>query len=522
MRKVSYYLILVVAAGIVIIAFWVYQRYLVKENPAFLLFPVERGSVQEVVKVRGEVVAQKEFNLEFPFAGTISNIFVSEGEKVAQGDPLMKLETVDFELEIQNLETLLAQRKANFAKLLAGATPEDIKISETKVSNADISLTDAKQALVDKIQDAYTKSDDAVRNKADQIFNNPRSSDPQISFVLSDQQLEGVLESSRLALESTLVSWNNSAGSLSVSGDLDFHISIADKNLDQVKLFLDNAALAVNSLTPNTNLTQTKIDAWKADISAARTNINSAIANISSTQEKLRSADSSLALAENELAFKKAGARIEDIETAKAQIREVESQIAIVREKIRKSVIYAPVAAKVLKVGFEKKEVFNPGQVAISLATFANKIQADVSELEIGKIREADGNTVLIKFDAFPKQEFKGKVVSVEPKEIIKEGDKYYRTNVSLEKPDEAIRNGMSADLEILASLKNNVFKIPALAIYEREGKKFVKILPPGEQKAESSGSLKEVEIETGISDGESVEVISGLGLGQTVVVYSD
>ena len=213
--------------------------------------------------------------------------------------------------------------------------------------------------------------------------------------------------------------------------------------------------------------------------------------------------------------FKKAGTRAEDIEIAKAQIEEIKSQIAIVGEKIRKSTLYAPAPAKVIKIGLEKKEFFRVGQTAISLSTSAHKIQADVSELDIGKVREINGNSVLIQFDAFPKQEFKGRVTSIDPKEIIREGDKYYRINVYLENEEGAlIRSGMSVDLKILASFKAGVIKIPELAVYEKGGNQFVKILD-GERG-------KEMEIETGISDGEFIEVIKGLQEGQTVVVSVD
>ena len=515
MKKLSYYLLLTVIAGIGLISFWGYQKYFKTEAPKFLLFPVERGSLQEIVKVRGEVVTQKDFDLEFPFSGIIESVFVKEGQPVSQGDPLIKLETIDFQLEKQNLEALLAQKQANLEKLLAGATPEDIRVAETKVKNAETALEDAKKNVVDKLQDAYTKGDDGVRNRTDQLFNSPRSSNPQLNFTAITVELENALESERLALETLLVSWKTSLNSLTVESDLDSYIKIAKVNLNRVKSYLDNTALAVSALTPATNLTQTTIDNYRSDVSTGRTNVNTATVNLSTAEEKLRGAESDLTLKQKELDLKKAGTRTEDIKIAKAQIEEVNSQIAITKEKIRKSVLYAPVSAKVIKVWLEKKEFFRVGQTAIALSTSANKIQADVSELDIGKVRETNGNETIIQLDAFPSQEFKGKVVSVDPKEIIKEGDKYYRINVYLEKEGGvAIRSGMSADLKVLVSFKESVLKIPEMAVLEKNGGKFVKILD-GEQK-------KEVEIKTGISDGEFVEITSGLTEGQTVVVAID
>ena len=40
------------------------------------------------------------------------------------------------------------------------------------------------------------------------------------------------------------------------------------------------------------------------------------------------------------------------------------------------------------------------------------------------------------------------------PKEIIKEGDKYYRTNIYVDEHGIEIRSGMNADLVIFSSLR--------------------------------------------------------------------
>src|SRR3990167_10547839 len=113
----------------------------------------------------------------------------------------------------------------------------------------------------------------------------------------------------------------------------------AKKNLAQMKAFLDKAALILSVITASSNLSQTTIDTYRSDISTARANINTAITNLSAAEEKLRTAESGVFLAQKELAAKKAAARIEDVEIAKAQIREIENQIAITEEKIKKSFI---------------------------------------------------------------------------------------------------------------------------------------------------------------------------------------
>lgn len=514
MKKIFYYLLVIVLAGGAIVSFWVWERYFKVETPKFLTFTVVKGDIQDVVKVRGEVVPQKDFALEFPLAGTVEKVFVTEGQQVNEGASLLRLETTDFELEIKKLDASLAQGQANMDKLIAGPVREELRVSETKVENTKSSLEDAKRAIADKLDEVYIISDDAIRNKVDQFFNNPRTPNPQIMFLFADSQRENDIEFGRIEMEATLGSWESSLGQLSPTSNFASYSETAQNNLNQVKLFLDKVALAVNTATANASVPQATLDTWRANIAIARANVNTAISGLSASHEKFNIAESNLALAEDELALKRVKARTEDVRIAEAKVEEIKSQIAIIKENIKKSTLYAPVAAKIITIGIEKKELSIPGKTAITLATTEHKISADISELEIGKIREGNGNKVSIRFDAFPASTLIGKVISVDAKEIIKEGDKYYRANVYLEPHDAEVRSGMNADLIIFVSSKENVLKIPELATFEKDGGTFVTVLEDGER--------KEVKIETGISDGESIEVTEGLVLGQTITVSAD
>lgn len=503
MGKISYYLVVIVVAGGAVALLWTYQRYFKVAEPKLLQFAVERGNIHEVVKVRGEVVAEKEFDLAFPFSGTVEKVFVREGQIVTQGEPLMRLETIDLKLEIQKLNAAQREREAALNKLITGVTPEDIAPYKISVDNAKTAYNDAKNGLLDKQNDAYTKADDAIRNYADQLFNDGRRATPSLMIAAITGQPKIDLELQRANIEPLFAPWKNLLGASSIKTTKD--------NLGTIKGFLDNLAFEVNGLTSSGTLAQSTINTYKTTVSTARTNVDGAISGISVSEEKLNLAESNLALATRELAAKEAKARVEDVEAARAQIDGIKSQIAAVAEKIRKSTLVALVGAKITKVWFEVGEVFQPGKTAVALSTTGHKIQADISELEIGKIREGDGNIVAIFLDAFPKNQITGKVVSVEPQEVIKEGDKYYRVNIYLEPHGLEVRAGMNADVTIAISTKEEVLKIPEFTIDKQDDKKFVKILDGNTQ--------REVEIVTGISDGESIEIMSGLQEGQIVIV---
>jgi len=111
MKKIAYYLIVLIVAGSATVSFWVYQKYFKKETVGLLKFEATLGRIDETVKSRGEVVAQKEYNLEFPFSGIVQKIVVSENQHIKAGDKLLQLNTTDLELQKKSLESQRTQAR---------------------------------------------------------------------------------------------------------------------------------------------------------------------------------------------------------------------------------------------------------------------------------------------------------------------------------------------------------------------------------------------------------------------------
>jgi RND family efflux transporter MFP subunit len=473
--------------------------------------------------VRSEVVAQKEFELEFPFSGTVAAVYVHDGDIVSSNQRLMKLETTDLDIQARQLQAAVDQSRAGLAKLLAGATPEQIQVSQSKLASAQVARTEAVSGLIDKIKDAYTKSDDAVRAQTDQLFDSPRSASPTlISNITSGSAVRDDLDAQRPILETTLNAWNASLATLATASDLTAAVQTAKQNTALVSKFLDTLAPVLSNLVANSGLSQATIDGYKANVSAARSEMSTATAALIAAEEKYKLAVANVALYENELALERAPARSEDVAIAETQVSEAQSQLDAALENIRRSTLYAPLAGNISKVHYEVGEVFRPGQSAVSMATDGYKLQSDVSELNIAKVHVPDGNTVHVVLDAFPGQQFPGKVVSVDAQEVVKTEDKYYRVNIIFDADGANIRSGMSADATILSSVKKGVLRVPELAVYTDGKTKYLKVLLPGLTKAVSEASVQKVTIETGINDGEYVEVLRGAQEGQTVAVSAE
>jgi HlyD family secretion protein len=83
-----------------------------------------------------------------------------------------------------------------------------------------------------------------------------------------------------------------------------------------------------------------------------------------------------------------------------------------------------------------------------------------------------------------------------------------YNVVVELQKPDPALRLGMTVDAEFIITERNNVLLVPLEAVRGKDAK--VVILVEGE-------TLTPVVVETGATDGRQVEITKGLEDGDTV-----
>jgi multidrug efflux pump subunit AcrA (membrane-fusion protein) len=104
-----------------------------------------------------------------------------------------------------------------------------------------------------------------------------------------------------------------------------------------------------------------------------------------------------------------------------------------------------------------------------------------------------------------------GKVEQVFPAASTQRGALVYQARISFDRGDLAIRPGMGATIKIATVEKKGVWLLPARAIKTAGTQKIVSAL--------IDGSVRNVVIQTGLSDGNQTEVIDGLAPGTRVVV---
>ena len=474
--------------GIALVSLWTYQKFFKQNQAGLLPFTVTRGPLEQTVKARGEVVQEKNFDLEFPLSGTVEKVYVAEGQSVKEGAPLMQLVTSDLQLELKKLHEQLTQAKSELLIRKSEASNTRTTLENvigqqnTLVANAYSTLLSSglvaepdiagETITAPVLSGRYSGTEGTYRFRVD------KKNQTDVDYVL---YVFGIERISAAPIKKT--------GPVSL-GTLGLFVSFPDG----IDAYYDKT--------------------WTVTIPNKK---NSAYtSNLSVYQDALRERDRAITEAEATVGAQSGTPSIADarIAQAEAEVQNIQSQLGIVEDRIRKSTLYAPTETTVTKIWLEKGELATELKTAVTLGTLGYKIRSDISELDIVHIRETDGNPVSIRLDAFPVSVLAGRVLSVEPQKIDKEGDTYYRTNIALPKNKLGIRPGMSADLSILVTQKEAVLKVPELAITSDANGKYVTLLQKNKQ--------VKTPVTTGISDGEYIEILSGLAEGQTIVISAD
>lgn len=510
MKKHILYIIIIIIGVL-----WIHYYFNGNEETDYEFVNAKKGDIIQEVSVTGRIKPVTSVDLAFEKSGKISNTYVNVGDRVFVGQRLVTFENSEFLAQLSQAEALLDKDKFRLDEIKNAVRPEEIQVQEVKVLNSKLALIDAKNNAIDKLEDSYTKADDAVTNKVDQFFSNPKTSNPQLlSSISGDQQLESEIESSRVLIDSVLKSFRSSLDTTNLSSDIALSISSGKDNLNIIKSFLDKIAIIINGLKSNSSLSKSTIDAWKADLSTARTNINVAITNLVSADEKLKVAESNLALSEQELLLKKAPATEDEVKIQEIQIKQSQANVDYYKSQVAKSILYSPIYGVVTMQDAKVGEIVNANKTIISIISESKfEIEANIPEVDIAKIDK--GDSVSVTLDAYGRDIiFPASVTFIDPAETIIDGVSTYKITVLFNKEDERIKSGMTAKMVIATDKTENTIIVPQRAIIRKDGNKFVRIL--------SDENITEVFVETGLrgSNGE-IEILKGIKEGDKVIIFS-
>ncbi len=569
--KIFFYLVI----GVILIGGIGFKAVRNKRAPSYETVEVTRQTLREEVSVAGQVVSLQAVDLSFEVGGRIAASHVKVGDAVAAGQILATLANADEAARLRQAEATVASAmaledqyaaavaaaEAKLNALKAGTRPEEISVAETAVANAAKALADAEianleaekkalndlahlhESIADVLQDVSVTAEKAVNAELDNLFLND-TIDPKLSFSVSNFGVGATAEAARSRAGALVSTIGRTASSLPIDALL------REAALGDVKGQLDEVRRALADVTPaidaSVGLASASSAAYKASVSTARTNVTAAIAKITAheqaiatekvtnasdltaAQTAVNAARQLLATRQSELALKQAPATKEDIEKDEASVKQAKANLASQSAQVAyavasrdasaaaygKTVLRAPIAGLVTKQDAKTGEHVSAGTTLIRvMSPDTPAVEAYVSEGDIGKVSAGDPSDVTL--DAYGQDViFPASIVSIDPSETEIDGVSTYKVTAQFTEPDERIRSGMTANLDIATETREDALALPVRAIRFVDGQATVEILGPDAK----STSTATVTIGIRSADGY-VEIVSGFEAEDVVVV---
>ncbi len=457
---------------------------------------VSRGSIIGTVSGSGTITADQTLDVAFQTSGNVQQVLVQEGDAVKKDQPLATLDARTLEAQVANAEAALASAQARLKQSQQGnATPEQIAASEAALASA--------QANYDKVAAGATQTEltaaQAEVNSAQAAYNaalkasESKGSNLEAAFA-QVQKAENAVQQAQAAYDRIGGASNPDIGRLPQSKDLQ------NATVDYQQALADYNAL----LTTSGPDAQAKIVSALSTLQAAKKRLT----DLQVTPDELAAAKSNLEQAKSNLAKLNAPASESDIAIQQAAVQQAEQSLKQAQLNSERATLTAPFGGVITNINIV------PGSSSNGIAmTLVNRdplhVEMRLSENDVVKVEK--GMSVQLTIDSINDWKAQGTVSYIAAVGEISNGVVTYPVRVDLPDNDARVKVGMTSNVDIIISQRDNVLVVPNTALLPSGTGRVVQVV-------NADNTTKKVEVQIGITDGSVTEILSGVNEGDTII----
>ncbi len=416
-----------------------------------------------LVSAEGVVVPLFDVNLSFQTGGTVAEILVSEGDNVAVGDALIRLDSSDVELAVQQAEARLVSAQA-----AAALSQNQLALAEAGVTTAETQVTSAQANLA--LTKAGPRPEEIAAAEANiaaaqaQINQAAGQRDTTLNNIGTDAQIRAAEAQVAAAAAQTVA--------IQSQYDIIIDTCFETPNGEICPLY---GAVEEN--------TRAQLQAAQQNQAAAQAALDAVVAGPTAIQQQAAQGGVALAtagrnIAQAQLALLLAGATPEQIaiaevgvlqaqvgvEIAKAGVTQAEAAVtqeeasvaaaeaglASAQAMLDRMTLKSTIDGTVSRINTNVGELVAAGIPVVTMADFSSwrVTTTDLTELDVAFVNA--GDTATVSFDAIPGETVTGTVTDVALVAGLSRGDVVYEVTLDLDAaPDLPLRWGMTAVVDI-------------------------------------------------------------------------
>lgn len=431
-----------------------------------LTVPVNRQTLAVEIKASGKVEPIQSVNISPKNPGRLVRLLVEQGMKVKQGQTLAVMDNMEVYAQGMQAE---ARAKEAYANLESAKRriPEEIRQYQAKFYGAQAGLKQLEAQL--------------------------KQAQQRIPKDIEQSQAQVQAAQSRLRL--------------------------AENRLKRNETLVNEGAIA-----------QDQFDSVINDYLGAKANFEETVRRfeqfqktaspeIEAIQQQMVKANAALAEAKFAL-DQREKTQATEIAQLQAALAGTQAQLEQVKIQYKDTVINAPFDGIITQKYATEGAFVTPTTSASSTASATStsiialarglQVVAKVPEVDVGLLRL--GQPVKIVADAYPDQQFEGRVIRIAPEAIVEDNVTSFQVTIGLINGQEKLLSKMNVDVTFVGQQINDALVVPTVSIVTKEGKSGV-MVPDENQKPK----FKPIAI--GLVLDDKTQVLSGLNQGDKVFI---
>jgi len=357
--------LMMVLLFVVVLAGGGYAAYALGYLPAELTGVIAAPAQQEDTKTEAEVAPAQEMtprvladakvvpvlrsDLAMAASALVQEVMVKEGDRVAAGDLLVKLDDAQQRVAVAQAQANFARAQANLDRIKAGARAENIAVAQAAVEAAQANY----EKLVNAAAPGNVASAQAAVSKAQAEYNRVIQGPSEETIIAARANLE----SAKAQLDQARSAYNRIR-------------DLSDAGMRPESLAMQQATIAYEAA-------QARYDdvmngATTADIASASASVRQAQVQLETVQNGMPSdmavAEAAVNQAKAQLDELLAGARREDIAAAEADVAAATAALQQALIALRNTELRAPFAGVVATLNVAVGEQVSPGAPVAQLA----------------------------------------------------------------------------------------------------------------------------------------------------------
>lgn len=479
------------------------------DTPEVTVVKVEtRRELRSTVTASGEIRPIQFINLTSEVQGRIEEIYVKEGDRVTQGQELVRLDPTQLQT---NTDAQLAAYQGS---------QNDLQSSRSQVTAAQNQLTQAQQGL------------NASQSQVDTAIQQVNTARQNVIAAQTD------IDRAQTDIERAKVELNAANRELKRATELLESGVISRLEYDQAKDRVENAQAALRNTQAASQNSQSRLKSAKLGVTEAESRVKEARARVSQQQSVVTDARRGIETA----SF--------NADSSESRARQQMALLTGSKTQRDKTLQLAPINGVIADIPSKVGTFAVAGLSTTPLLTIADmstvNVEVKIDETEIDKV--AVGQLAKIKVDAFGEKEIAGEVIQKTPLAVGKsQTSGGLSTNINVQEakefrvviqikdaPDEikdGLRPGMSATAIITTKTAENLLAVPLQAVIEKKPDASPSPTVQGDVQMPSDkpksikgvyvlegNKVKFVEVQTGITGESDIQIISGLSEGQEVI----